>query len=498
VELFGVVVGVITVVLGWLQWRWPRPVGRRRPGRPGRPRGLGGHRRPLLPAAQAVVHDELPAVLVSKRVGSFVGRDPERSTLKKEWDTVTRGGSSVVLVSGVAGIGKSELMIEFALSVRPALVIASRASLSGTRGHALVTDLVRQLVAVGDREVMLEGVDDLGLGVLSRLVPDLFGREEGTPEQSVNPAGELTALHEAIGALLRVASSQEPIVVIVEDLQAATADSLTVVTALVEQRVPRVLFVLTSRVDEAGNDPLEDLADLARSTGSLRYLRLRELSESDLVQLTESLAVSGDSAEIGRALHRRTGGHPLFATSLLRSTNREEDDLAERLGRAHIPEDVATHIACRLKRLPPEVQEVLGAGAVIGDEFELDLLANVLGEDLDGDLVHVVTEAERSGLVVARQPQRPGTMRFSHQLVHDAIYLRMTVVERSQLHRAVADVLQDVYAPELVAAYAHHCHEAAETFAQMRPRSVEASIAAARDSVARLIRNASSSRSSLM
>jgi tetratricopeptide (TPR) repeat protein len=347
----------------------------------------------------------------------------------------------------------------------------------------VVADLVRQIILFGAGPVAPGAIDDLGARALRRLLPDLLGPDEDEAG-TANPAGELMALYDAIGGLLRLASSQRPIVVVIEDLHAATSDSARAVAALVEQRIPGVMFVLTHRLHEPGSSVIGELADVARTTGSFRSLRLGELAEEDLIELADGLPLGLDALEIGSELYRRTGGHPLFATSILESIARAgAASSGEHLHRSHIPHDIVEHIARRLGRLTPDAQDALEAAAVIGDELELDLWARVLQRPLDDSLVELVVEVEDSGLV-ADVAGRSGWLRFSHELVRDAVYRRLTALRRARLHRSVVEALGS--SPELVAARAHHCYEAAGMYAELRPSSVDASIAAARDGIERM------------
>jgi tetratricopeptide (TPR) repeat protein len=315
----------------------------------------------------------------------------------------------------------------------------------------------------------------------------VFGPDRAAGELA-NPAGDLAALYEAIGGLLRRASSREPIVVVVEDLHAASPDSLKGVTALVEQRIPRTLFLLTWRLGERGSEVIDELSDIARSTGPIRTLSLKELSESDVVQLTEARltgAPPGDRTKLGRAVHRRTSGHPFLAASLLEWIARDDDAIARgELDRASVPDDVKGHTRWRLARLSPRAREALTVASVIGDEFRVDVLAGVLARPLD-DLLPSVVEAEEAGLVAA-SGGRLGRTRFRHELTRDAIYWDIPALERARLHRAVALALDAPGDPEVVAVYAHHCYEAAGVYPEMRPRFVDASVAAARDSIVRM------------
>lgn len=481
----GLVIGSASTLLAWLQWQRPRPVRRAREDASSVSRdGQGPFEVEQVASRLDAGGNGLPTTLVTRLVGPFVGRRIELDTIMKEWDAVRTGGNGVVLISGEAGVGKSELVHEFARSLGSAAsVVASRPSLSGTRAHATMSDLVRQIMLLGGEPLTSDSIDELGARALRRLVPDVWGTEKHDVG-SVNPAGELMALYDAIGALLQLASSQRPIVVVVEDLHAATSDSTRAIAALVEQRIPGVLFVLTRRLHEPGSTAIGDLAEVARMTGSFRSLELGELAEEDLIELTRDLPFHHAPLHIGTELHRRTGGHPFYATSILELIAREGPATSsEHLSRSQVPNDITEHIARRLATLTPRAQHVLDIASVIGDEFELDLWARVLQRPLDDSFIELLGEVDDTGLV-ADLSGRPGWLRFSHELVRDAVYWRLSALRRAQIHRGVLDALGE--AAELVAVRAHHCYAAAGMYVDLRLCSIDLSIAAARDAIDRM------------
>jgi transcriptional regulator with XRE-family HTH domain/tetratricopeptide (TPR) repeat protein len=440
--------------------------------------------------SETLPNEGLPPALITQRIVPFLGRQAELEVLGQEWAAVQRGGSRVVLVVGDPGMGKSQLIYEFVRSIHmSAAVLASRPSISRTRAHAEMAELVRQISNRGIRSSSPTSamIDEGGLRALRRLLPDVFGTDDELAGSATVMADQ-TALYDAIGGLLRRASAREPVVVVIEDLHAATADSMRGVAALIEQRIPRLLILLTSRRREAGSDAVDDLTEIARSTGSLQAIRLGELTEADLMQLTQQTAVlpkAGDRSAFVAALYRRTGGHPFFVTSLLELIARSDDPRPSgQLDRSNVPTDIADHITRRFTQLAPGTQSVLRAAAVIGDDLDVALLARILDQSPD-DIVRAAVELEGVGLIASVE-EHPGRVRFAHELIRDAIYWPMPSLSRAQLHRAAALAIQPVYTPELVATYAHHCYEAAGTYPDMRAQSVEASVQAGRDSMARL------------
>jgi predicted ATPase len=101
--------------------------------------------------------------------------------------------------------------------------------------------------------------------------------------------------------------------------------------------------------------------------------------------------------------------------------------------------------------------------SVLGREFALDALARLDGVAVD-ELLDLLDEAF-AARVVSDVPGAPGRLRFSHVLIRDTLYDGLPAARRVQLHRRVAQTLEDLYGqsldrqgatPERIIALAHH------------------------------------------
>ena len=83
-----------------------------------------------------------------------------------------------------------------------------------------------------------------------------------------------------------------------------------------------------------------------------------------------------------------------------------------------------------------DAANVLRAAAVIGIEFDLDLVAAVLERPADA-LLDELEEARRARLVREEQ-YPPGRYRFKHALVKHSLELELGVTRRARLHERIA------------------------------------------------------------
>src|SRR5664279_6356707 len=86
-----------------------------------------------------------------------------------------------------------------------------------------------------------------------------------------------------------------------------------------------------------------------------------------------------------------------------------------------LPVSIRDVLRARLARLGAETALVLSDAAVIGQEFDVDLLARTT--ELDGDHVLDLLEAAGRTALVAEAPDPPGRFRFAQALVLSLIHI---------------------------------------------------------------------------
>jgi tetratricopeptide (TPR) repeat protein len=125
-----------------------------------------------------------------------------------------------------------------------------------------------------------------------------------------------------------------------------------------------------------------------------------------------------------------------------------------------VPASVRGALRKRLARLAPDTVRVLNAASVLGETFELTVVAAAIGVPR-GDLMHPLQLAVEAGLIV-RHPTDLGCFVFSHGLVQEALYDDLGATERADWHHRAALALEQDYAgldgPHLLAIAEHWYH----------------------------------------
>ncbi len=252
-----------------------------------------------------------------------------------------------------------------------------------------------------------------------------------------------------------MASADQPVVLVLDDLQWADNASLALLRHLAAaDRSLRVLLLGTYRDTELSRShPLLDaLAALRRQDGVSR-IELAGLDDTEVVSFLVAAAGHAlDDAAVGlaHAVYRETDGNPFFVTEVLRhlvetgAISRDNtgrwvaDDSLEQMA---LPASVREVIGARVGRLGYDAEQALSMAAVIGRDFDLDLLARATKTSED-ELIDVLDAAAAVALV--REVADTGRYCFAHALIQHTLYEDLGHNRRARAHRRVAESLEDL------------------------------------------------------
>lgn len=419
---------------------------------------------------------QLPGPLRLPPPSPFVGRSAELAALRALVPREAGERGRLALLGGEAGSGKSRLVRELAHGVacEGVLVLYGACDAVVHTPYRPFAEALDQLVHGIDPDVLRADLGGAG-GELARLLPDLDARVSGLPAPvSADPDTERHRLHTAVTDLLVGAGRRQPLLLVLEDCHWADTPTLVLLRHLARaSSEARVLVLATFRDTEADiPGALADvLADLRRSDEVVR-LHLGGLSEDDVGEFVRRAGGGEiDPAEPGlsRALRDLTEGNAFLLCELWRALV-ETDAFAIEQGTLRLtrplqeiatPQSVREVVSQRLSRLDPASRDLLELAAVAGPEFELDVLRRAAPVELER--IDALEPAMRSG-VIEELPFPALAYRFTHELVRRALYDRLSVLRRAELHLRIAQALEAVDQPQhgrVLADLAHHFAAAA-------------------------------------
>jgi tetratricopeptide (TPR) repeat protein len=355
-------------------------------------------------------------------------------------------------------------------------------------------------------------------------VPELRVRYPDLPAPTEDELTAKLRLFEAVARLMDALDQHAPLVLLLDDLQWVDEASLDLLRYLGRHwkgHSSRVLLLGTIRSEGRELNPQlsADLSDLGRDLPVTR-IALQTLSQAETIQLLQAIAgeakpgtgSGGEQREHGAAvpatpeaepspasetklsvlgdfLFAHTGGQPLYLLETLKLF-RDRQWLVPRLSadgtwgleptgemaaalvqegsrRALVPLSVRAMILARLARLKPPTRQLVQASAVLGNQATAKLLWQLAEVGVQAG-VEGLEEAVGSGLLREEEAGvgRPGSYRFSHDLIRGVVYTELGAARRQVLHQHVLALLQTegVAAAEL----AYHARASGEAEAAYR------------------------------
>lgn len=391
----------------------------------------------------------------------LLGRDVEVGLCELRREQSKEGFGQVVLVSGAAGIGKSQL-VDW-LSHTAQQDGARRLSFRCQSDHQLsalwpVAEHLQHRLEWRAAENRLDRLEtflqthnlsvDKMLPVFARLLS--VPLDDRTAPQLASPHLDRQSLYTGLTAWLLHEAQETPIFMCWEDLHWADPSTLELIGLLIEQTPQlRMLNICTFR---------PEFVVPWSNRSYMTSLSLDPLEDPDtevLVRHLEDRAALPD--ELVQAITTTSAGVPLFAEALtklvLDSALLKPVDgqyvLHAPLAELKLPTTLAQALAARLERLP-QAQEAVQLGAVLGPAFSYETLRILLSTD-EERLQEQCAQLVRSGLIVQHGAVPQARYRFAHDVIHQVAYTSTPPTTRQKYHHHYGTFLTQ------------HCSELAHT-----------------------------------
>lgn len=389
----------------------------------------------------------------------FVGRERALEFLLADLEGATGGEGDMVLISGEAGVGKSRLATELAREAERggALVLwgASYAQ-EGLVPYGPFVEALDGYAATLSRTELLAMSSEYPQ--LARLLPSVATVEES----ELTTGGDRSRLFASIVRWLSQLSSIRPVLLVLDDLHAADAESLHLLHHLA-RRAPETRWLLTGTYRdgevEAGGD-LQQFVAAATLQGIAHHVELLRLTRQESDRLVESLLTGGVVApELLEGLYALSLGNPLYIQELV-ATLHSRGELGPVDGTwratsplgAGVPRQIQRLVEARVDRMDENTRRALNVAAVAGMEVAfVDLRAAAEGMLDEDALLDALDRALHSRLL----EERVGGYTFSHPMYRTAIYERLSRRRRVRLHADMAAAIERCR-PNDLESLAHH------------------------------------------
>jgi DNA-binding CsgD family transcriptional regulator/tetratricopeptide (TPR) repeat protein len=310
-----------------------------------------------------------------------------------------------------------------------------------------------------------------GAAPIGEIIPEVLGiLDEVGPAPNLEPDQARFRLFEAITGFLKRASEDSPILLVLDDLHWADQPSLLLLEFIARQLdSSQILVIGTYRDNETPPESLlgESLARLARMASFQRQPLTGLPTEEVGAFIERETGFKPPEALLG-AIHAHTEGNPFYLGEVVRylaDLGRLDEasidpTVFENLG---VPQGILDVIGQRLMRLSEPCNVALATAAVIGREFEFNLL-ETLTELAEGeDLLDLMDEAI-SARIIEELPGAAARYQFRHALLQQTLIENISAARKVRLHARIGEALENAYGDdpgEHIAELAHHFTQAA-------------------------------------
>ncbi|MBN1661280.1 MAG: AAA family ATPase, partial [Anaerolineae bacterium] len=457
------------------------------------PEGIPAQMPSLHPAAAA---GRNPLDVVTRTV--LVGRAEELAFLEDCWRAAAAAGPSLVLLSGEAGVGKTRLVEEFAHRLR-----SQGTHVIWGRCYEFERMLPYQPIADALRTVLpnltssqLQSVPTWTLAEIARLVPAILEKRPDIEiAPMIAPGEERARLLDATARLLAGLSSTAPLLLVLEDLQWASESTLQMLHYLAHHLTGQSLLMVGTFRPEglAASHPVLDLRRRLTREQATRSLGLRRISAADVEALVREMSGAGEAIiPLAERLYLETEGNPFFLVEIVSSLfelgvihleGGAWQGAFDQISRQELPlpDSVSALIEARARRLGVDTQEALKLAAVLGREFDFDVL-NAVWERGEDATLGALDELLRQRLIDEGRGTTARDYAFTHHKLQQVVYAAIPRRRRQQTHAQAGTAMEQLYAPrteELAGEIAFHFREGMRHDQALMEKAIEYSLKAA-------------------
>jgi len=407
------------------------------------------------------------------------GRQDELEKLSMLFNDVADGASSIVLIEGLPGIGKTTLAQEFGkfVSLRKGFFIAGKYNAQEQnlplRGfQEALHGLTHWLLSLPEnqleiwRQRILEKIPN-NAGVLTDLLPEMVKIiGEQPPVVDLNPMEAHNRLLIVISKFIALfATADSPLVIFLDDLQWCDRTSMEILKRMAGSKYyPFILFVLAYRPNEMNPEDyfMVALEEIKSNSYVAQTITLQPL---EITVIDEMLADTfrrlpdEDTLTLANLMYRKTGGNPFFVKHLLESLFAlgcfilAPDQTKwiwelSRISEVDISDNVIDLLSQRLDELPSSVYEPLKIASCVGFQFDLEQISllcdqsvidigNAFWPAVENEIIYPLDQNYmliRTGEADSFLSNVNIRFAFQHNRIQQLIYSRIPEQERQSIH----------------------------------------------------------------
>ena len=402
----------------------------------------------------------------TNRTKKIVGRECALAQLQDALDRALSGQRQIVFVTGESGVGKTALVDVFQQRAATGtnVRIARGQCVEGFGGKEAYYPILEALGQLFRGEEDGPIFQDFGKRAPTWLVqfPSLVKAEqrESLAKEIIGATRE--RMVREICEALETATAQTPLVLCIEDLHWVDPSTLDFLSALARRRGPAKLLLLgTYRPAEViiSQSPLKALKQDLVIHNLSQEISLERLEQADVAKYLAVEFLDADfPSGFAKVVYRHSGGNALFMVTILQDMVKK-GLIARSGGRwcltvtlenvdPSVPETLDQLIEAQFQQLSEIEQRILRSASVAGERFSVWAVSSAAEiepatvEDACERLVERLQFIKCAGSHELPNGKFSAHYEFRHSLYRQVLYRRLSEVNRSKLHRILAQTLK--------------------------------------------------------
>jgi DNA-binding CsgD family transcriptional regulator len=371
----------------------------------------------------------MEATEASERVEPLLERTSQLRLLTEARIAVESGRDAIVLIEGVAGVGKSSLLDR----ARREAADAGFLDLHGTGDElerSFSYGVVHQLFAGQARAG--DGLNPELFGGAAALAMPLLDGTTPLPRDRVPAFRLLHGLHWLVASL----AERSPLLLTIDDAQWADGPSLRFLLYLARriEALP-IAIVLAIRSGEALEPEVDDALGRLRALPGAAVIAPGPLGGGSVEALVRRALPNADAALVA-AFHEATGGNPFLLRELLAAARESGTAEAPEVSELR-PESIRNSILVRLRGMGPEAVRLASAVAVLGPAASMHAARRLARLDAGA------AAAAADALLAAQILVSGDRYAFAHPVVREVVYAGLSEPRRRRDHGMAAKLLHE-------------------------------------------------------
>lgn len=427
----------------------------------------------------------------------LVGRATEVEALRLALDQAATGRSSITLLAGEAGVGKTRLVqavLEQARARKWVTAVGAAYSAESGVPHALFADAFVPLLRQMDAHTV-SALSRGGMAEMAQLFPTLVAGSHPSAADGGNApefkARMLWTFTEFVSCLAR----KRPLLLVLENLHCADAASLELLHFMARQvsDVPLAIVCTYIPLDRGAAPNFRTIEHSLRTQAGAGYHEVRRFTAADTLELLHQL-FGGPGVvprEFAALLFGWTRGNPFFLEEVLKwliASGRLSRSIGIWSGwnveGLDLPPSIRDALSARLAVLSPSARTAADLAAALGARVSLAALRAISTLSRD-ELLAAVQELLQRRELDERAEDDHVVFDFVHPMIRETLYAELGLARAQTLHATIAEALETLYgaqATEHAGELAYHLLRAGD--GAMVPKAITYLIKAGRSALA--------------